>query len=304
MNNGKESILITGGLGQIGFYSYLQLREKYQISILDNMLNAKVSPPEDILFIKGDIKDKEIYDSLPEIDYIIHCAAQISPEKSVEKPIFDAKINILGTLQLLEYARKKDISKFLLLSSAATYGNPQFLPITETHPRNPISPYGISKLVSEKYTLLYADLYNLDTIVLLPFNVYSDLQKENDPYAGVIYKFIKSIKNNKAPVIQGDGHQTRDFIHVKDVARAIEIALNKRGVCKTINIGSGEPISILELANMLIKFSKSDLEPVFDKPREGDIRESYASTKTAKLELGFTPEIKLEKGLEELFNQI
>jgi len=304
MQSGKERVLITGGLGQIGYYSYLQLEKNYQICILDNMSNAKVSPPEDTLFIKGDIKDKEIYSSLPEIDYIIHCAAQISPEKSVEKPICDANVNILGTLQLLEYARKKDINKFLLLSSAATYGNPQFLPITEKHPRNPLSPYGISKLVAEKYTLLYADLYNLDTTVLLPFNVYSDLQNEDDPYAGVIFKFIKAIKNNEPPVIQGDGNQTRDFIHVKDVTRAIELALKRKGISKTINIGSGEPISILELANILIKFSKKELEPVFTESREGDIRESYTSTKTATSELSFTPKIKLEKGLQELYNQI
>jgi UDP-glucose 4-epimerase len=303
MNKGKERVLITGGLGQIGFYSYLQLKEDYQICILDNMSNAKVSPPEDALFIEGDIINEEIYGSLPKIDYVIHCAAQISPEKSVEKPIFDANINILGTLQLLEYARKKDIKKFLLLSSAATYGDPQFLPITENHPKNPISPYGISKLVSEKYTLLYADLYNLDTCVLLPFNVYSDLQKEDDPYAGVIFKFIKAIKNDKSPIIQGDGNQTRDFIHVKDVTRAIEIALKKKGTGKTINIGSGEPISILELANLLIEISKKDLEPEFVKPREGDIRESYTSTKTAKSELNFTPTIKFEKGLKELYHQ-
>ncbi|MHA2309122.1 MAG: NAD-dependent epimerase/dehydratase family protein, partial [Candidatus Heimdallarchaeaceae archaeon] len=248
MSEKKETVLITGGLGQIGYYAYLQLKEKYKICILDNMLDSKVNPPADVTFIKGDIRDQETYSLLPKIDNIIHCAAQISISKSTANPILDAETNILGTLNLLEFSRKKRVDRFVFISSAATYGNPQFLPITEDHPRNPLSPYGMSKLVAEKYVGLYSDLFDLNTINLVPFNIYSPLQKEDDPYAGVIFKFIKAIKNNKSPIIEGDGNQTRDFVHIKDITTAIELALkNKQITNRTINIGSGEPTTILEL---------------------------------------------------------
>ena len=305
MSNNDEIVLITGGLGQIGYYTYLQLKDKYKICILDNMLDSKVNPPPDVVFIKGDIRNQEIYSLLPKIDFVIHCAAQISISKSTANPILDAETNILGTLNLLEHSRKNEVKRFVFISSAATYGNPRFLPITEEHPRNPLSPYGLSKLVSEKYVGLYSELYDLNTITILPFNIYSPLQKEDDPYAGVIFKFIKAIKNNQSPIIEGDGNQTRDFVHIKDTTSAIELALeNKQVINKTINIGSGEPTTILELANMLIRLSGKDLEVTHIEPREGDIRESFTSLKLAKDLLNYSPKITLEEGLKDMFDSL
>lgn len=305
MSEQKETVLVTGGLGQIGYYTYLQLKEKYQICILDNMLDSKVNPPADAIFIKGDIRDQETYSLLPKIEHIIHCAAQISISKSTANPISDAETNILGTLNLLEFSRKKDIDRFVFISSAATYGNPQFLPITEDHPRNPLSPYGMSKLVAEKYVDLYSDLFGLNTINIVPFNIYSPLQKEDDPYAGVIFKFIKAIKNNQSPIIEGDGKQTRDFVHVKDIATAIELALkNKHITNRTINIGSGEPTTILELANMLVQISGKELELVHKEPRDADIRESFTSLKLAKELLNYSPQIKLKDGLKDMYDSL
>jgi len=305
MSEKEETVLITGGLGQVGYYSYLQLKEKYKICILDNMADSKVNPPDDAIFIKGDIRDKEIYSLLPEIDSILHCAAQISITKSTANPILDAEMNIMGTLNLLEFSRKKDVERFVFISSAATYGNPQFLPITEDHPRNPLSPYGMSKLVSEKYVGLYSDLYNLNSISLVPFNIYSPLQKENDPYAGVIFKFIKAIKSNESPIIEGDGNQTRDFVHIQDIAAAIKLALENRLVSnKTINIGSGEPTTILELANMIIQVSGKKLVPIHTDPREGDIKESFTSLKLAKELLNFSPKINLKDGLKDMYDSL
>ncbi|MCG3220184.1 MAG: GDP-mannose 4,6-dehydratase [Candidatus Heimdallarchaeota archaeon] len=305
MSEHKETVLITGGLGQIGYYTYLQLKEKYQICILDNMLDSKINPPADVIFIKGDIRDQETYSLLPKVEHIIHCAAQISIAKSTVNPILDAETNILGTLNLLEFSRKKNIDRFVFISSAATYGNPQFLPITEEHPRNPLSPYGMSKLVAEKYVSLYSDLFGLNSITLLPFNIYSPLQKEDDPYAGVIFKFIKTIKNNQSPIIEGDGNQTRDFVHIKDITAAIELALeNKHITNKTINIGSGEPTTILELANLLVQISGKELELVHKEPREGDIRESFTSLKLAKELLNYSPQIKLKDGLKDMYDSL
>ncbi|MCE7742291.1 MAG: NAD-dependent epimerase/dehydratase family protein [Candidatus Heimdallarchaeota archaeon] len=305
MTSKEQTVLITGGLGQVGYFLYKTLRDNYKICILDNETEAKYKAPTDVEFHKGDIRDAEVYNSLPAIDYIIHCAAQISINKSVEDPISDAEVNILGTLKLLDFARSNGIRKFVYLSSAATIGVPHFLPITEEHPRNPISPYGFSKYTAERYVLLYSDLYELNSVVILPFNLYSTLQKEDDPYAGVIYKFISAVLRDLPPSIEGDGEQTRDFIHAKDVATAIKLALEQdTGIQRVFNIGSGKGTSILELAELIIKISGKDLKPNYVDARIGDIKESYCSIEKASGILGFKPSIKFEDGVKELYNHI
>ncbi len=305
MEKDFQTMLITGGLGQVGYHTYSALKSRYNIIFLDDQSTPKVIPPDDVILIKGKIQDHEIYNNIPNVDFILHSAAQINIDKSVENPIFDANVNILGTIQLLEFARKINVKRLIFVSSAATYGQPQFLPITENHPKNPVSPYGLSKYTAERYVLLYSQLHNLKTSVILPFNIYSSLQKENDPYSGVIYRFIKKVKNNESPIIEGDGKQTRDFIHAIDVVKAIELILeNEKTTGKIFNIGTGVPTSILELAELIISISKKDLSPTFIEPRMGDIRESYASIELAKELLGFSPSIKLEEGLKDIYNEI
>ncbi|MBY9001321.1 MAG: GDP-mannose 4,6-dehydratase [Candidatus Heimdallarchaeota archaeon] len=305
MSEFTETVLITGGLGQVGYYTYLQLKENYNICIIDNMSSSKSEVPEDVFFVKNDIQNKECYSNLPDIDYIIHTAAQISVSKSVANPVFDAENNIVGTLRLLDYAIKSKVKRFVHISSAATYGQPQFLPITEEHPRNPISPYGLSKLVSEKYVRLYSSLHNLDTVVIIPFNIYSPLQHADDPYAGVIYQFINAIKHGEQFTIYGDGNQTRDFTHVSDVAYAIELALKeKKAANQVINIGSGIPYSINELSNTLLNIANSKLHPLHSDARDADIDESYCSIKRAQDILGYVQTTSIENGLSEMFEKI
>ena len=305
MEKDLPTMLITGGLGQVGYHAYLEQKSRYNIILLDDQSSPKVTPPDDVTLIQGKIQDFKIYESIPDVDFILHCAAQIDINKSVENPISDANVNILGTIQLLEFARKANVERFIYVSSAATYGQPQFLPITEDHPKNPVSPYGMSKYVAEKYVMLYSQLYNLKTSVILPFNIYSSLQKENDPYSGVIYKFIKKVKNDESPLIEGDGKQTRDFIHVIDIVKAIELILkNENAIGRIFNVGTGIQTTILELAELIISISGKDLSTRFVEPRKGDIRDSYASIQLAKELLGFSPSIKLEEGLRELYNEI
>jgi len=300
-----ETVLITGGLGQLGYYAYLHLKNKYNICILDNLSSSKVEVPDDVIFIQNDIQSKECYEKLPKIDFIVHAAAQISIKQSVSNPIFDAENNILGTIHLLEYAKEVKVKRFIHISSAATYGDPVSLPITEDHPRNPKSPYGLSKLVSEKYVRLYSQLHNLETVVLIPFNIYSPLQNADDPYAGVIFQFIEAIKKGVQYTIYGDGKQTRDFIHVKDVARSIGLSLKSKSAAnQIINIGSGVPYSIIELSNDLLKLSRSGIQPLQTKAREGDIYESYCSIKKAQEILGFTQSVSIETGLSEILKSI
>ncbi len=302
-----KKVLVTGGLGQLGAYIYRQLKDSYKLIILDNESNSKVVAPKEATFIKGDITKDETLLRLNDssIDIIIHAAAQISVTKSIDQPSFDANNNIMGTLNILDFARRKDVEKVVYISSAATYGNPQFLPITEDHPRKPLSPYGLSKLVGEQYTSMYHELYGLNTTSLILFNLYSSLQKKNDPYAGVIYKFISQIKSGLPPTVEGDGLQTRDFIHTSDVSYAIELVLQSdKSKGETYNIGSGKAVSVLDLANNLIDISKKELDIKFVSPRKGDIKESYCSIEKAKKELGFEPKLSLQKGLKEVYDNI
>lgn len=299
------TVLITGGLGQLGYYVYQELKNDYNIIILDNRTNNKVETISDAEIISSNVQDKKTYDKIPEVDFVIHCAAQISVHKSVSDPAFDAENNILGTLNLLEFAKKCQVKNFVYVSSAATYGEPQFLPITEDHPRNPLSPYGLSKLTGEKYTLLYNNLYGLKATVIIPFNIYSPLQTEDDPYAGVIYKFINALKKGNPITIYGSGEQTRDFIYAEDVARGIRLAMeNPNADGKVFNIASGKPTSINELAEVILKTSTLSGEIVHLPERKGEIRESYASIKKSKEILGYTPRISLEDGIRKLFAEI
>jgi UDP-glucose 4-epimerase len=211
-------ILITGGLGQVGSYLGEQLSETNEITILDNFSNSlsNMKFPSNIKIIKGDICNPKIVNELAsKANTIIHTAAQTSINKSIEDPTYDADNNINGTLNLLEAARRSDIERFIYISSAAVYGDPITLPINEEHPTNPLSPYGLSKLTGEKYTMLYYNLYGLPTVCLRPFNIFSPRQNPNSPYSGVITRFIERIRNDRNPVIFGDGNQTRDFVYIQ-----------------------------------------------------------------------------------------
>ncbi|GFO95942.1 nucleoside-diphosphate-sugar epimerase [groundwater metagenome] len=211
-------ILVTGGMGQVGSYLAERLSENNEITILDNFSNSlnNIKFPSNIKIIKGDIRDPKIVNELAsKANTIIHTAAQTSVSKSIEDPVYDADNNINGTLNLLEAARRSDIGRFIYISSAAVYGDPITLPINEEHPTNPLSPYGLSKLTGEKYARLYYNLYELPTVCLRPFNIFSPRQNPESSYSGVITKFIERIRNDRNPVIFGDGNQTRDFVYIQ-----------------------------------------------------------------------------------------
>ncbi|MBU4374360.1 MAG: NAD-dependent epimerase/dehydratase family protein, partial [Euryarchaeota archaeon] len=245
-------ILLTGGLGQVGSYLGERLSDSNEVTIIDNFSNSlnNIKLPSKIKIIRGDIRNQKVVNELvSEADAIIHTAAQTSVNKSIEDPVYDADNNINGTLNFLEAARKSDIERFIYISSAAVYGDPITLPVNEEHPTNPLSPYGLSKLTSEKYTRLYYNLYGLPTVCLRPFNIFSPRQNPESPYSGVITKFIERIRNDQNPIIFGDGNQTRDFVYIEDVAAAIfNTVENKKAVGDVFNIGTGKPTRIKELA--------------------------------------------------------
>ncbi len=283
-------ILITGSSGQLGSY----LVESIPNSI---GLDRKESQYTKIIW---DIR-KEIDSALRdyEIDTIIHAAAQVSVLKSVEDPKIDAENNIIGTINLLEYARKHDVKYFIYISSAAVYGEPRYLPIDEAHLTAPKSPYGLSKLTGERYALLYHELYGLKVASVRPFNIFSPRQDPNSPYSGVISIFVDRAKKGEPLIIYGDGEQTRDFVNVEDVVQLIKL-LQKDKPTGIYNCGTEKETSINELAKIIKNISGKDLEIVHLPPREGDIRRSYASIEKAR-SIGYKPTTNLKRDIERYF---
>ncbi|SDF79661.1 UDP-glucose 4-epimerase [Thermoanaerobacter thermohydrosulfuricus] len=228
---------------------------------------------------------------------MIHQAAQIDVQKSIDNPVFDAKVNIQGTVNLLECCRKSGVKKIVYASSAAVYGDPEYLPIDEKHKVNPISYYGISKHTPEYYFEIYRQLYGLKYTILRHANGYG-IRQDPKGEGGVISIFIDKMLKGERPVIFGDGNQTRDFVYVKDVAKANLLALEK-GDNEIINISTNKPTTINELVDIVNKIMGTSLKPVYAEPRKGDIVHSYLDNKKALEVLEWKPEYNLEEGLKE-----
>lgn len=290
-------ILVTGGSGFIGTHLVNLLSQNgHSVRIFDLR-----KPKAKAKYVRGNILDsKALLSAAKGCDSIIHLAAQVDVQRSIREPLFDMRTNALGTLNVLEAARKIDAEKFVYASSAAVYGMPERLPISESHPVNPISPYGISKLSGEKYVLGYSRLYSMDTLALRLFNVYGKGQDTNSSYSGVITKFADAIKRNRPPVVFGSGAQTRDFVHVGDVSKAFMLALKSKKSGLAINIGSGREISVRELAKRMVAVSGKSLSPRHEAGKRGDIPKSVADTALAKKALNFRPAVSFDEGLAAL----
>ena len=290
-------ILITGASGQIGLYIFESFANREEVIGVD----VRDCPIKDLrsFFVLGDLRDAKLAERLvKDADVVIHLAAQVSVDKSWEDPVFDAENNLATTINLLKAC---DGQKFIYFSSAAVYGNPKYIPIDEEHPKNPMSPYGVSKLAGEHYCRVYSE--KAEPVIIRPFNVFSPKMDPNSPYSGVISKFISRAKQGLPPVIFGDGKQTRDFVHVKDVVEFVKIAIKKGKSCEAYNVGTGKETSVLELAEMLLEIANLDLKPIFSEPRRGDIKRSCANIEKAK-RIGFEPKTNLRKDLEDIFNNL
>ena len=293
-------VLVTGSSGQLGSFVCELLVKGGNAAGLD----IRPQPYNQLkgVSLLGDItKPADVKEALAGVGAVIHCAAQVSVEKSLQDPLSDSTTNVLGTVNLLHESVQAGVRKFVYVSSAAVYGPPKRIPIDEDHPTHPMSNYGASKLSGEKYALSYAKTSSMEVVAVRPFNFYSTRADPDSPYSGVITKFVNRLKAGKPPIIEGDGKQTRDFIHARDVAEMLARVLSKKGISgEVFNCGSGVSTSILDLANRAIAVSGRALKPEFTAPRVGDIRDSLSnSAKAAKL-LGFKPKITLDHGLAEL----
>ena len=297
-------ILIVGGAGFIGSNLTLHLLDNnFEVSILDNFSNSskekiKHLTDRNCKIITGDIVDYDfLKNKVKDYDIVIHLAAKIDVEESIQNPSETFLVNVDGTKNLLRACVSNKVRNFIVASTAAVYGEPKSLPLSENSPLFPISPYGESKLMMEKIVQEYSKSYNLNSIILRFFNIYGPGQ--NDAYAGVITKFLNNILKNEPLTIFGDGNNTRDFIHISDVVTSIEKAIThldgKRG--DKYNIASGKYVTINELANYMLNLSKKQLEIQHINPREGDIIHSQPTIEKAKNELNFSPQVNLSDGL-------
>jgi UDP-glucose 4-epimerase len=238
-----------------------------------------------------------------EADFVVHFAAQTSVPLSVKDPDVTSEINIKGTSNLLQSSVKAGIKKFVFISSCAVYGEPNYLPVNEKHPTNPISPYAQSKLTSENQCLSLNKQGLLKTTVMRFFNVYGPRPGLND-YSGVIIKYIDNIKRKAPLTVYGDGAQTRDFVYVEDAADSVLQTLeNPNSDGEVFNIGTGKPTSIHELAEKMLSLTCSKSPIVHTPPREGDIKESYADINHVKNVLGYKPMFSLDDGLKRLLGE-
>lgn len=284
MNN--RNILITGGLGFIGSHIADELIPNNTVTILDNKSTGKIENLKEpnhknLTIIEEDINDADLNTILKDIDYIFHLAAMASVPLSVDDPIGCTKNNVNATIKLINAAKDEGVKKIVFSSSSAVYGENRNMPLKETEPMMPTSPYAASKASCEVYINSFTESYGLNATSLRYFNVFGPKQDKNSQYAAVIPNFISAILENEQPIIYGDGEQTRDFVYVKDIVKA-NIAAAESDYNGVVNVASGKKITINKLYEIVKETLKTDIEPKYLPERQGDIKHSLADTSRMK----------------------
>jgi UDP-glucose 4-epimerase len=296
--------LVTGGAGFIGSNLVRALRDEgHAVVVLDSLLSGHrenlAALDGDVRLIEGDIRDPEVVASaIAGVDVVFHLAASVGNKRSIERPIEDSEINVLGTLRVLEACRAGNVRSIVYSSSAGIFGELKQLPIREDHPLEPDSPYGASKLAGEKLVLAYGKLYGLDALSLRYFNVYGPNQRF-DAYGNAIPIFAHRLLQGEPVTIFGDGQQTRDFVNVADVVQANLRAARAEGLSGAFNIASGSSMSINDLVELMAELSQREPEVEHVGPRQGDVRHSLADISAARECLDYEPNVALRRGLKE-----
>ena len=303
----NKKVVVTGGLGFIGSHLIESLNENNNVVIVDNQSSGDIKNVKDFDFTKidtnlGDITQMNLENIFEGADYVFHMAAMTSVTQSVMDPIGCNEINITGTLKVLEASRKCGVKKLVFSSSAAVYGETESLPISEKIPINPLSPYAVAKVTGELYCNIYSEIYGLPTVSLRYFNVFGPRQDPESDYASVIPIFVDKMLKNETPVIYGDGEQTRDFIHVKEVVEANILSAESKET-GVFNIGLGKSISINQLFEIVKNAIGKDIKPKYEDARVGEIKHSLADISKAR-SIGYIPKGNLVDDLSDTINSI
>jgi UDP-glucose 4-epimerase len=295
-------VLITGGAGFIGAHSARALLAAgHEVHVVDDLSHGKrEAVPAGAALEVLDVRAPQLQQSMARIrpDAVLHLAAQMDVRKSVADPTWDASVNVLGTVNVLEAALRSGVRRFVLGSSGgAVYGEQETFPVSESHPRRPASPYGVSKLCAEEYVAHYTRAHGLSALSLRYANVYGPGQ---DPLgeAGVVAIFLGKLVRGEVPVINGDGLQTRDYVHVADVARANLLALESQHA-GALNIGTGRECDVVTLARLLAEAAGAPSQVRHGPPAPGEQRRSVVDPAAAGTALGWTPRIALEEGVRD-----
>jgi len=296
--------LVTGGAGFIGSHMVSALLEDgHRVRVVDNFSTGKrenLAQVADRIDLRAiSITDRTALDeALDGVDYVFHLAALASVPRSVADPLASNEHNITGTLNLLMAAREAGVKRVVYAGSSSAYGNIESEYKSEDMLPQPLSPYAVTKLAAEHYCQVFTQVYGLETVTVRYFNVFGPRQDPLSTYAAVIPKFITAMLDGHPPVVEGDGHQSRDFTYIANVVHGNLLACHTPGVAgETFNIAVGGSISLLDMIDTLNAILGTHIEPVFTDPRPGDVRHSRASIDKARARLGFEPSVSFEDGL-------
>ena len=304
-------VLVTGGGGFIGSHlSARLLALGHEVRVLDNFATGRRSNVDttagDLELVEGDIQSYErASKAVAGCEVVFHQAALPSVPRSIQDPLTSNATNVIGTLNVLLAARDHGVRRVVYASSSSVYGANPALPKREDMPTAPISPYATAKLAAEGYCRSFATVYGLETVALRYFNVFGPRQDPNSQYAAVIPRFIAALLAGRAPMIYGDGTQSRDFTYVDNVVDANLHAMDARGVSgKSYNIACGEQTTLNGLVDELQDLMETDIEPSYGASLAGDIKHSLADVSRACAELGYEPTVRLREGLQRTIDAL
>ena len=308
MRTRRSTVLVTGGLGYIGSYVVRDLRDRgWQVRVLDNRYRcdpataSELAALDGVEVVEGDIRYAHMVESATHgVEAVVHLAA-VCMNKSIADPTESLDVNLMGTQNVLDAASRASVRRIVYASSASVYGNPTQLPMREDDKLAPITPYCVAKLAGEQMLDFYARRAKLSWLGLRFFNVYGPGQPTDAYYTSVVVTFLNRLAAGDAPVIDGRGDQSMDFVHVRDVARSVGMAVDSGATGEVLNVGTGRQTSISELAELLVRSLGIDVQPVY-RPREVLVTRREASTERIEEVLGWRPQVDLEEGIASVLD--
>ena len=298
--------LVTGAAGFIGSHLSRDLLDRgWTVRGVDNFSTGdparidRLAEDDNFAFGEGDLRDEEtVEEVVHDVEHVFHQAAVPSVPRSVENPTLATTANCVGSTNLLVAARDAGVESVVVASSSSVYGSGGELPKREDQPVNPESPYALSKYWTEKLAVQCSDLYGMETVALRYFNVFGPDQDPDGEYAAVIPKFMELLLEDERPVIYGDGGQSRDFTHIDNVIEANVKAATSDCTGEALNVGVGDNVTVNALVEHLNEILGTDIEPIYDDPRPGDVRHSHADISKARELIGYDPDVEFREGLE------